>query len=134
MAVVRTQAVFENNFASILDKDAPKNTKVLRRNQKPHFNKNLRKQIMIRLRLKNQAQNRIDIVKFKRQRNLVANLNKQAKLHYFEKLSVDCNPKPFWKARKPYFSNKNSIIQENRMLLEKDKLLSKTKGYRFNFQ
>ena len=29
MAVVRTQAVFENNFASILDKDAPKNTKVL---------------------------------------------------------------------------------------------------------
>ena len=65
MAVVRTQAVFENNFASILDKDAPKNTKVLRRNQKPHFNKNLRKQIMIRLRLKNQAKNPIDIVKLK---------------------------------------------------------------------
>ena len=65
MSVVRTQAVFEINFASILDKDAPKKTKVLRRNQKPHFNKNLRKQIMIRLRLKNQAKNPIDIVKLK---------------------------------------------------------------------
>ena len=47
----------------------------------PHFNKNLRKQIVIRSRLKNKvnkSKNPIDIVKFKRQRNLVANLNKQA--------------------------------------------------------
>ena len=45
-----------------------------------------------------------------------------AKLQYFEIL--DCNSKPFWKACKPYFSNKNSNIQENIMLLEKDKMLS----------
>ena len=37
----------------------------------------------------------------------------------------DSNYKPFWKARIPYFSNKNTNIQENIMLLEKDKLLSK---------
>ena len=37
---------------------------------------------------------------------------------------IDCNSKPFWKACKPYFSNKNSNIQENIMLLEKDKMLS----------
>ena len=83
---------------------------------------------MIRSRLKNianKSKNPIDIAKFKRQRNLVANLNKQAKSQYFEKLSVDCNSKPFWKACKPYFSNKNSNIQENIMLLEKNKLLSK---------
>ena len=48
----------------------------------------------------------------------MANLNKQAKLQYFEKLSVDGNFKPFWKARKPYFPNKNSNIQENIMLLK----------------
>ena len=57
----------------------------------------------------------------------MTNLNKQAKLQYFDKLSVDYNFKPFWKACKPYFSNKNSNIQENIMLLEKDKLLSKQK-------
>ena len=130
MSAVRTHAAFENNFVSILDKHAPKKTKILRGNQEPHFNKNLRKQIMIRSRLNNKAnksKNPIDIVKFKRQRNLVTNLNKQAKLQYSEKLSVDCNSKPFWKACKPYFSNKNSNIQENIMLLEKDKLLSKQK-------
>ena len=65
--------------------------------------------------------------KFKRQRNLVENLNKKDKLQYFEKRSVDCNSKLFLKACKPYFSNKNSNIQENIMLLEKDKLLSKQK-------
>ena len=130
MSAVRTHAAFKNNFVLILDKHAPKRTKVLRGNGKPHFNKNLRKQITIRSRLKNKANkstNPIDIVKFKPQRNLVTNLNKQAKLQYFEKLSVDCNSKPFWKACKPYFSNKNSNIQENILLLEKDKLLSKQK-------
>ena len=48
-------------------------------------------------------------------------------MQYFEKLSVDGNSKPFWAACKPYFSNKNSNIQENIMLLEKDKFLSKQK-------
>ena len=48
-------------------------------------------------------------------------------MEYFEKLSVDGNSKPFWKACKLYFSNKNSNIQENIRLLEKDKLLSKQK-------
>ena len=130
MSAVRTHAAFENNFVTVLDKYAPKKTKILRGNQKPHFTKNLRKQILIRSRLKNKAtksKNPIDIVKFKRQRNLMSNLNKQAKLQSFEKLSVDCNSKPFWKACKPYFSNRNSNVQGNIMLLEKDKLLSKQK-------
>ena len=90
---------------------------------------------MIRSRLKNKgnkSKNPIDIIKFRRQRNLVTNLNKQAKLQYFEKVSVGCNSKPFWKACKPYFSNKNSNIQEN-MLLEKDTLLSKEKDVASNF-
>ena len=93
----------------ILDKHSPKKTKNLLGNQKLHFNKNLRKQIMIGSCLKNKA-NKSEIpsgiVKFKRQQNLLANLNKEAKLQYFEKLSVDCYSKPFWKACKPYFSKK----------------------------
>ena len=119
MSAVRTHAAFENNFLSILHKHTLKKTKILRGNQKPHFNKNLRKQIMIRSRLKNKAnksKNPTDIVKFKRQRNLVTNLNKQTKLRYFEKLSVDCNSKPFWKACKPYFSNKNKLIIGKRFI------------------
>ena len=48
ISAARTHAAFENNFVPILDKHAPKKTKILRGNQKPHFNKNLRKKIMIR--------------------------------------------------------------------------------------
>ena len=68
MSAMRTNTAFENNFVSILDKHAPKKTKILRGNQKPHFNKNFRKQIMIKSRLKNKAnksKNPSDIFKFK---------------------------------------------------------------------
>ena len=57
----------------------PRKQKFYKRIKKSHFNKNFRKQIMTRSRLKNKAnksKNPNDIVKFKRQRNLVANLNK----------------------------------------------------------
>ena len=40
--------------------------------------------------------------------SLSDNENRYTKLQYFEKLSVDYNSKQFWKACKPYFSNKNS--------------------------
>ena len=52
VSAMRTHATFENNFGSILGKHASKKTQILRGNQKPHFNKNLQKQIMIRSRLK----------------------------------------------------------------------------------
>ena len=68
MRAMTTHAAFENNFVSISDKHARKKTKILQGNQKPHFNKNLRKQIMIPSCLKNKANNSknpIDIVKFK---------------------------------------------------------------------
>ena len=35
MSTVRTHAAFENNLVSILDKHAPKKTKILLGNQKP---------------------------------------------------------------------------------------------------
>ena len=53
MSVIRTNAAFENSFVSVLDKHAPKKKKKVRENRKPHFNKNLREQIIIRSRLKN---------------------------------------------------------------------------------
>ena len=71
------------------------------------------------------SKNRSDIVKFKQHFKPVSKSEQISQIAYFEKLSVDYNSKPFWKACKPYFSNKNSYIQENIMLLEKIKLLLK---------
>ena len=68
MSAKRIHAPLKNIFFSILDKHAPKKVKNLRENQKLHFNKNLREQIMIKSRLKNnsnKSKNPSDIVKFK---------------------------------------------------------------------
>ena len=68
ISAMRTHAAFENNFVSILDKHAPKKTKILRGNQKSHFNKNLQQQIIMRLCLRNKAnksKHSSEIVKFK---------------------------------------------------------------------
>ena len=68
MSAMRAHSAYKNNFVSILDKHSPKKTKNLRGNQKPHFNKNLPKQIMIRSCIKKKAkksENPSDIVKFK---------------------------------------------------------------------
>ena len=54
MSAMRTHAVFENNFVLMLDKNVPKKKKTLR-GKKLHFNKNVRRQIMIRSCLENKA-------------------------------------------------------------------------------
>ena len=46
---------FEKTFVNVLDAHAPRKTKVLRGNHKPHVDKNLRKAIMKRSKLKNKA-------------------------------------------------------------------------------
>ena len=100
MSAMRTHVTFENNFVSILDKNAPKKTKIIRGNQKPHFNKNIRKQIRIRSHLKNKAnksKNPSEIVKFKRQRNLVANLKNNTNCSTLRNLVLIVIPNHFGK-------------------------------------
>ena len=57
----------------VLNTHAPKKVKILRGNRKPHYNKNLRKAIMKRSRLKNKANRSkglVDIANYKKRRNL----------------------------------------------------------------
>ena len=55
ISAMRTHTAFKYNFVSTLDQRVPMKAKFWRGNQKTHFNKNLREQIMIRSRLKNKA-------------------------------------------------------------------------------
>ena len=48
----------------------------------------------------------IDLHKFRKQRNLVVNLNKKEKKKFLNSLSIENDRKPFWETCKPYFSNK----------------------------
>ena len=103
-------------------------------NEKPHINRELRKAIMKRSRLKNKAnktKKEVDINNFKKQRNYVVNLNKQTKFEYFSSYN-STDSKPFWVNCKPYFSNKHSkadtniILNENGDLILKNEEIAKT--------
>ena len=62
---------------------------MVRGNHKPHVNKELRKAIMKRSRLKNKANKTKKPIGISNlQRNYVVNLNKQAKFEYFSPLNV----------------------------------------------
>ena len=117
-----------------MNKHTPKKRKWVRGNHKPHINKELRKGIMKRSRFKNKANQTkkpIDITNFKKQRNYVVNLNKQAKFEYFSSYN-STGSKPFWVNCKPYFSNKYSkadtdiALNENRDLILKNEEIAKT--------
>ena len=116
---------FEKTFVNVLDAHAPRKTKVLRGNHKPHVDKNLRKTIRKRSKLKNKA-NRTklqeDIAKYKKQRNLVVKLNRDSKLRYFDNIETSKNSKPFWNGCKPYFSNKHAHGDFKIILIEKEKI------------
>ena len=119
---------YEQNFIKVLKTRAPKKVKVLSGNHKPHYYKNLRKAIMKRSRLKNKAKTTkasVDIVNYKKQRNLIVSLNRQAKHEYFNEVSNSESSRPFWETCKPYFSNKHARGDYKIMLIENDKMLLK---------
>ena len=78
---------FESKTIDIINKHAPKKTKVLRGNHKPHVSSEMRKAIMKRSQLKNIANNSnnsTDILKYRKQRNYVVKLNKKTKHEFFK--------------------------------------------------
>ena len=83
---------------------------------------------MKRFKLKNKAnktKHPVDIKMYKKQRNYVAGLNKQAKFNYFNNLDCKKDTKPFCDNCKPCFSNKNSKGDTKIMLKEKGEILLK---------
>ena len=77
---------FESIFMKILEANAPTKTKIVRANNKPHVNKELRRAITRRSTLKkiaNRSKLEEDVRKFKDQRKLVVKLNVKAKKQNF---------------------------------------------------
>ena len=118
---------FENIFTSILNLHAPFKTKYLRANNKPYITKSLRKAIMKRSRLKNKANKSKcpeDMASYRRQRNLVVNMNRKAKKDYISSLKIT-NYTKFWETFKPLFSDKGHSARDVKIqLLEGDTLVS----------
>ena len=119
---------FESIFLETLEANAPTKTKLVRANDKPHMNKDLRKAMRKRSILKKVANNskrEEDVRKYKEQKNLVVELNTQAKRQYFMSMQskkID-NDKKFWNTVKPLFSNKNPM-KEKITMIEDGRVLS----------
>ena len=96
---------FETKTVEVLDKHAPRKTKLLRGNHKPHVSKKVRKEKMKRSPLKsfaNKTGKDIDLYKFRKQSNLVVNLNKKEKKNFLNSLPVENDSKPFWETCKHF--------------------------------
>ena len=103
----------------MLDAHAPRKTKVLRGNHKPHVYKNLCKAIMKRSALKRETsrtKQQKDNTTYKKQRNLVV------KLQYFNNLEVSKN----WCNSRNYFSNKYAHCDAKIILFKKEEITTNT--------
>ena len=74
---------------------------------------------MVRSKLKNKAnktKNSDDIARYRKQRNLVVNLNRRAKKSYFNNSMH--SSKSFWKSVKPYVDSKCRNGEERLILVQ----------------
>ena len=112
----------------ILEKHAPIKTKYVRANDQPFVTKELRKEHMLRSRLRNKyRKNKTDRNKlaYNKQRNLCVNLLKKTKTSYFENLNPSniSDNKKFWSTVKPLFSEK-AISTDKITLIENNVIIS----------
>ena len=118
----------------VLNKHAPLKCKYIRANEGSFMNKELRKAIMVRSKLRNRLNNDKTWsanVAYRRQRNLCTSLLRKTKRKYYENLkpSEISDNKKFWKVTKPLFSNKiiskdNISIIDNNHICEDDRKIS----------
>ena len=90
---------------------------------------------MKRSQLKNNANKTKDpkhILKYKKQRIYVVELNNESKKEHFDSVNPFLDLKPFWKSCKAYFSNKHCFgnskfaLNENREILPQNIKITKT--------
>ena len=124
----------------LLDIHAPIKNKYIRANESAFMNKSIKKQIMHRTKLKNKfikLPSDINKQNYKRQRNYVVSLVRNAKKQFFNNLNINCitNVKSFWKTVKPSFteklkSNQNiTIMLDGHIVTEKQNLVDTFNKY-----
>ena len=116
MPVAITEHVkeFSKTFLQISSACIPSKTILIREKDKPWFNNEIRKEIRIRDRLREKlfkSQNENNIIKYKKNRNMVNNMKKIAKEKFENNLdnfllNNSSNPKMYWKIMKMLIKSK----------------------------
>ena len=134
---------FHYIFMNVLNKHAPLKTKIIRSNNVPFMNKNLRKQVMTRSRLKNKFNKDPSVeneFRYKHQRNLCVTLFRKAKREFYSTLNpaVLADNKTFWTVIKPLFSdkvklrNKITLIEDEKIFSEDGEVAEKLNSFFVN--
>ena len=127
---------FENVFIEILNLHAPLKTKLIRGNDRPHVDYTLRKEIMKRSRLKhvaNKTKCAFDIAAYRKQRNLVSQLNIEQKKRYFGNTD-NTSKKSIWDLCEPYLGKSKSkivyqILQDGKVISDEFKVANLFNNY-----
>jgi hypothetical protein len=114
-------------YKSVLDQHAPLKSRVVRNEKIPYMNSNLMKAMYKRNHLKNlfyKNRNNINWELYKKQRNTVTSMRRNAIREYFvKKCKVSNCPRDFWATVKPFMSqnctntNGSFIIKENNEII-----------------
>ena len=115
---------FEHIFLTILNKHAPVKKKVTRANEAPFMDKEIKKAIMNRTRLKNRYLKLPSVENkeiYKRQRNVCTSLIRNRKRIYYNKLDIKniSDNKKFWNTVKPFFSDNTHGLHQITLINEK---------------
>ena len=116
---------------NLLDSKALFKKRSIRSNQGPFMNKEIRKAIMVRSRLKNgflKDQTPINRQAYKKQRNFCVKFIRKSRKNYFDNLDIKniSDNRKFWKTVGPFFSSKKPV-NENISLWENNELMTDEK-------
>ena len=123
---------FKKLFLTVLNNHAPQKEKLIRGNNAPFMNKILSKAFMKRSKLKNKY-NKFPTEEnksfYNKQRNFCVNLLRKEKRNYYNNLDTNIfnDNKKFWQRVRPFFSDKQKIIQKEFILIEKDEVITNEK-------
>ena len=120
--------LFEQVHEDILNIHAPLKSRLVRGNDKAYINKELRKELMVKRKLKHKANithTETDIKNYKRQRNKCVFLNRKRKREAYANLNVKTidNSKKFFDTYKPLLSHKETV-SDKIILVEDETILS----------
>ena len=124
--------VLSNRLLEVVNVHAPLKTKIVRGNDAPFVDKQFRKAIYTRTRLKNKIHrnpSKENKMAYKKQRNFCVSLRRKCMKNYLKKLTekgLKTN-KSFWKFMKPFLTNKGLTGNNDITLIHQNKIISDEK-------
>ena len=121
-----------NSFSNTVEKHDPLKKKTLRRNHAPFVSKELRKAIYTRSRFRNRFLKNpyeINIKLYRQQRNKCVSIRRKSIKHYLSNITSNgiITNKNFWKAIKPFLTNKCCLENSEIMLRDDEKTITDQK-------